>query len=205
LETYGLDQEGLFRINPSVQELTEIQAKVESGSFIQFPPHSAHLVAGFLLRLLKSTPLLPHSIVELTLNLDGVVDKPLRNLRVLAAICDAIDSASEESRGILARFSKFLIEISLHPVTKMTLRNLVICVGSCLFGTALDSQGSDLSAIAFAQKEAGVAQECGFLLLQNTPVFFDDVSFAVASFSSFISSVTLTHTIYHSYHRDFYS
>lgn len=128
------------------------------------------------MRLLKSgTSLLPHSIVEYTLSLEGVVDKPLRNLRVLAAIGDAVDNLPEESRSTLARFVRFLIELSLHPITKMTLRNLVICVGTGIFGTGVDSQTPDLAAMALAQKETGMIQECGCLLLQNAPVFFEPV------------------------------
>lgn len=161
-----------------MSELTDLQNKIEAGTFSQFQPHAAHLAAGFLARTLKAnpTPLLPHSIVELTLSLDGIVDKPVRNLRVLAAIADAVDAASAESRGILAQFTKFLVELSLHPVTKMTLRNLIICVGSCIFGTVVNNGAEpDLAMIALAQKETGMVQECGALLLQNLPTFFDEV------------------------------
>lgn len=176
LEAHGLDQEGLFRINPSLTELASIQSTIENGAFVDFPPNNPHLVAAFLLRLLKSgTSLLPHSIVQYTLTLEGVVDKPLRDLRVLAAIGQAVDEVPEESRSILARFVHFLLELSLHPVTKMTLRNLVICVGTGIFGAAAESQSSDMAAIAQATKETGMIQECGFLLLQNAPVFFDTV------------------------------
>jgi hypothetical protein len=145
---------------------------MDSGTFVEFPPKSAHVVASYLVRLLKSlpSPLLPQSIIDLMVKLDGVVDKPMRNLRVLTAICEAINTSSIRTRGIIAQFSRLLVEVSLRPSAKMPLPNLVACVGSCFFANTAEGQGE-----VATHKAATVIQECMVLLLQTVPVFFDYV------------------------------
>ena len=170
-----MDQEGLFHRNSSpqeIQEIGEIQSRIDSGTFVDFPPKSSHLVATFLLRLLKaSSPLLPHSIIQLMTDLNGVIDKPMCNLRVVTAICEAIDTSSTRTRGIIAHFSRFLIELSLHHAAKTSLPTLVILIARCFFTNTAVNQGSEA-----AQKQTIAIQECVNLLLQNAPVFFDYVS-----------------------------
>ncbi len=78
----------------------------------------------------------------------------------------------------------------------MTIRNLVICIGSAIFGITIDSQASDLAVIAYAQKEAGMTSECGHLLLSHAPVFFDEVCITVSKLhcnSHLIIIVTIGH------------
>ena len=88
--------------------MDELQSKIDNGTFVQFPPHAAHLVAGFLSRRLKHAPipLLPHT----------VVDRRYRGHGLAARLVEhALDDARSQGLHVEPRCWYVAEHIGRHP------------------------------------------------------------------------------------------
>ncbi|XP_021116730.1 protein FAM13A isoform X3 [Heterocephalus glaber] len=132
LVQHGLMQEGLFRVNGSVQAVEQLQRRLESGSRAELGPGDVHTAAGLLKRFLRELPggLVPAALWPRLLQLcrDGKGDAQENSLR------DLMKELPDTHYCLLKYLCRFLTKVAKHHVhNRMNIHNLATVFGPNFF------------------------------------------------------------------------
>ena len=159
----GLDEEGLFRVAPSLEERENLRAQLDAGTFRGAASActgvaAAHMVKQFLREL--PTPLF--SIVP--------VEVLLGSTNTEAECLAAIAPLAPPARGVLAWLIDLLAAAAAHErSSKMSAQSLAICTGPNLF--AADEGANPMEALMASQKAVALLLRLITVRASGRPIF----------------------------------
>ena len=184
LRVHGLQEEGLFRVPGSSNEVDEIKTTLERGKnpFLVGRPANAEAVATCLKLYLRelADPVIPRALYPEFVKIGRVVDSTSRLQQLQQAVHGQLPVAHRE---LLRELLPFLNLVSQHSTAnKMTTSNLALVFGP----TLMPSPRDDMAAML---RDSTAVNNIMTALIEHSSTLFPDATLSPAAAADTATSV----------------